>query len=83
MRYEPVINLTLSALEINEMRKDIAEFARFDIDADALRILANSSDFRNEKYAFFFYNEVRRLLGMPIKGNAKQMSGLLPAGETL
>lgn len=44
-----------------------------------LRTLHNSERFQNSGYAFFFYNEVRRLLGHPIKGELSRMSGLMPS----
>lgn len=44
-----------------------------------LRELHDSKDFQNSKYAFMFYNEVRRLLGIPVKGHPERMSGLMPS----
>lgn len=43
-----------------------------------LRKLYESKDFQESKFAFFFYNEVRRLLGVKVTGHPKRMSGLMP-----
>lgn len=48
-------------------------------DLNKLKELHDGAAFQNSEYAFFFYNEVRRLLGMPIKGHAKRMSGFGPS----
>lgn len=45
-------------------------------DFDKLRDLVESKEFKEQKYSFFFYNEVRRLLNMPFEGDVKAMSGM-------
>jgi hypothetical protein len=48
-------------------------------DTDKLRALVESEAFKSSKYAFFLYNECRRLLGMPVQGDPARMSGLMPS----
>lgn len=43
---------------------------------DKLLDLADSIQFKEQKFSFFFYNEVERLLDRPINGSPKSMSGL-------
>lgn len=47
-------------------------------DLDKLNTVYNSDAFQNSKFAFFNYNECRRLLGLKVTGNPKRMSGLMP-----
>jgi len=48
----------------------------------ALQALSQKDDFKNEKYSFFFYDEVKRLLKQP-HNDVKNMSGLFQKGTTL
>lgn len=45
-------------------------------DFDKLQALADSNDFKEQKFSFFFYNEVKRLLGIPFEDKANAMSGM-------
>ncbi len=47
---------------------------------EKLQMLYNSERFQKSELAFFFYNEVRRLLGIPFSGHPSRMSGLFQTG---
>lgn len=49
-------------------------------DMDKLRALYHSEAFQMSKLAFFCYNECRRILGIPVMGDPKRMSGLFQIG---
>lgn len=51
-------------------------------DLGKLQFLYGSVAFKESKLAFFFYNECRRLLGIPVTGDASRMSGLMDIGRT-
>lgn len=61
-------------------------YLRFKADENALydkaklQELHDSDAFQNSKLAFFFYNECRRLLGIPVMGEPARMSGLFAQG---
>lgn len=61
-------------LEFYMTDKDLYDFNK-------LEKLYNSDNFKNRKYAFFFYGRVEELLGK--EKTSKGMSGLLPKGESL
>lgn len=46
-------------------------------DFEKLKRLHDSDTFQNSKFAFFLYNECRRLLGLPVNGDPSRMSGLM------
>lgn len=71
------LEVNVSRNKEGQLRFHADENALYDF--DKLRKLYESEAFQNSKYAFFFYNEVRRLLGMPPKGDPKRMSGLMPS----
>ena len=48
-------------------------------DKTKLLSLYNSESFQASKLAFFKYNELRRLLGIPFAGHPARMSGLFPS----
>jgi hypothetical protein len=66
-----VYRQTNGQLRIEAKEEELYDFTK-------LRALYDSESFQKSKFAFFFYNEVRRLLGMPINGDLKRMSGLGP-----
>ena len=55
--------------------KDLYDFKK-------LKKLSESKDFKEQKYAFFKYNEVKRLLGLEFDGSSKSMSGLFSSRKS-
>jgi hypothetical protein len=51
-------------------------------DLSKLKQLMERDAFKSSKLAFFNYNECRRLMGMPVDGDPKRMSGLMPSDRT-
>ena len=73
------IELLVYRNEEGRLRVKADEQALYDF--DKLKALHDGERFQKSKYAFMFYNEVRRLLGIEVKGDPKRMSGLMDIGR--
>ncbi len=74
------INVSVYRQTDGQLRFEASEYALYDL--PKLRALVEGERFRNSNFAFFFYNEARRLLGMPVKGDPKRMSGFMPSDRS-
>jgi hypothetical protein len=73
--------LVVEAYRTNEGQLRFRADERDLYDLTKLKRLHDSDAFQSSKFAFFFYNECRRLLGIPVTGDAKRMSGLFDSGR--
>ncbi len=68
--------IELTVFRNSEGRVDFKADENALYDKVKLQALHDSDAFQNSKFAFFKYNECRRLLGIPVQGDPARMSGL-------
>lgn len=75
---ETPIEITFSRKDCGQMTAHASELKLYDL--NKIQKLTKEPRFKEQGYAFFFYNEVKRLLGQPFEGSNEQMSGLFQRG---
>lgn len=68
------IEVVISRKTCGQLTAHASEASLYDL--AKVQELANDKRFKKQGYAFFFYNEVKRLLGQPFEGSNQAMSGL-------